>query len=130
MGDTLSNVGMTISVTIVAVFCVFVVVQMIVAAWYLVPISPMLRRIITAAVDNVKQQTGRPVRRWGPFVGGSYVGRKDDQYFVQIGFADTRKFGTPIGPPRQYFAVDVDSGNVHPVTPADVRPYRIRWTIC
>ena len=130
MGDGLRSVGLAICVTIVTLFCCYVAVQVAAAMWYLVPMSPKLRRIVREAADKVMQQTGRPIRRWWPFVGGTYVGQNKERYFIQIQFTDTRVFGAPIGPPRQYFAVDVNSGDVHAVTPADVRPYRIRWTIC
>lgn len=124
------SVPLTILVTIVALLGTWLAIHTATAMWYFVPISPKLRRIVATAVGKVAQLTGRPVRSWGPFLGGTFVGRDDGRYFIQIRFADARLFGTAAGPPRQYFAFDINSENIYAVTPGEVRPHKLRWTIC
>ena len=108
---------------LVLLFLVFLVVFTPVL---LSEMSPSNRKTVRDVIDYASRVNGRPIRRWGPFLGGSVVGTDGERIFVQISYADTREFGGPMGPPRQYFALHTETNQICHITPAEVRPHKKR----
>lgn len=82
---------------------------------------PPDRKLIIKAIEYAKQTTGRPVR---DIYSGDLRGYDGQRMFIRVFFDDDAKFGSPTGPPRKYYAVDLETGEVNESSASASRPFR------
>lgn len=51
--------------------------------WLPLPVWPTLRRLVFMTAAQASKMTGRPIRKGGPFLGGTYVGRAGNSCFIR-----------------------------------------------
>ncbi|MCC9606380.1 hypothetical protein LOC68_18155 [Blastopirellula sp. JC732] len=82
---------------------------------------PPDRKLIAKAIEFAHQTTGRPIK---DIHSGEIRGFDGKRTYIRIFFDDNAKFGSPVGPPRKYYAVDIESGEVTESSVQESRPFR------
>ncbi|WP_146118720.1 hypothetical protein [Blastopirellula marina] len=82
---------------------------------------PPDRRVIAAAIEYARRTTGRPIK---DLRNGEIRGFDGKRTFVRVFFDDASRFGSPAGPPRKYYAVDIESLEVADSSVQQSRPFR------
>ncbi|TWT38798.1 hypothetical protein Enr8_04920 [Blastopirellula retiformator] len=82
---------------------------------------PPDRKLIIKAIEYARQTTGRPVK---DIYSGDLRGYDGQRMFIRVFFDDDSKFGSPTGPPRKYYAVDLETGEVTESSASASRPFR------
>lgn len=82
---------------------------------------PPDRRILAAAIDYARRTTGRPVK---DLRSGEIRGFDGQRTYVRVFFDDDARFGSPTGPPRKYYAVNIESFAVAESSVQESRPFR------
>jgi hypothetical protein len=119
-----------LQIALIALFAPLAFIVFVVVLHLLPRLHPAYRLVYVRTADVIPRLTGRPLRKLGPFTSIEIVGTDRDRVYLRATFADTRTFGTDVGPPRAYFVYSRSDDAFNAVTASEVRPYKHRSSWC